>query len=301
MPRTTQSHDHHKLAIAAALRELERELDLFVQSLSHQAALVAAEGAATSQDALRRICEAYAAIDYDPEAEANRSPMCLGVVGANQSLIARAVAVNRAKAALRDACAPLQDMRIRLPVKDGKGGRVVKALPLVRVILRELQRSDLNLLAAYRKIPILSGRIERVAYTRARTRAVYRKTRDEIAALVGHPDRPGAEADLKRLQKLPPQETHLALVKEHYANVRANVWFHGLDARNRGRAQIAAELPLLYPIGRSKELPVIRYSDAEEGTRTVVKPRTGKLEDDPFLETLPVYRYRPDRRRSTHR
>ena len=38
----------------------------------------------------------------------------------------------------------------------------------MRVILRELQRSDLSLLTAYRQIPILTGRIKRVAYTRAR-------------------------------------------------------------------------------------------------------------------------------------
>jgi len=46
-------------------------------------------------------------------------------------------------------------------------------------------------------------------------------------------------------------------VKEHYSNVRANVWFDGLDRRNRGRVMVSAELPLLYPLGRSKSLPDI--------------------------------------------
>jgi hypothetical protein len=32
-----------------------------------------------------------------------------------------------------------------------------KAIPVIRVILRNIQRSDLNLLAAYRKIPILGA------------------------------------------------------------------------------------------------------------------------------------------------
>jgi hypothetical protein len=40
-------------------------------------------------------------------------------------------------------------------------------MPLVRILLRELQRSDLNLLAAYCEIPVLTGRVERVAYVRA--------------------------------------------------------------------------------------------------------------------------------------
>ena len=188
-----------------------------------------------------------------------------------------------------------------IPVKDGQGGRVVKSLPLVRVILRELQRSDLNLLAAYRKIPILTGRIERVAYTRARTRAVYRKTRAEILALLEASPRPLAADDRQRLQQLPARETHLALVKEHYTNIRANVWFHGLDSRNRGRVMVSAELPLLYPLGRTKAVPEIRYPDPEEGARTSVQPRAGKLEPEPFLVTLPVFRYRPTTTRANRR
>jgi hypothetical protein len=95
---------------------------------------------------------------------------------------------------------------------------------------------------------------------------------------------------------LAERETHLALVKERYTNVRANVWFNGLDARNRGRVQVSAELPLLYPLGRSKEIPEIRYPHAEAGTRPETRQRTGKLEDAPFLETLPVYRYRSEPR-----
>ncbi len=75
--------------------------------------------------------------------------------------------------------------------------------------------------------------------------------------------------------------------------MRANVWFNGLDARNRGRVQVSAELPLLYPLGRSQEIPEIRYPNTGEGARPEARKRTGKLEDKPFLNTLPVYRYRP--------
>jgi hypothetical protein len=138
----------------------------------------------------------------------------------------------------------IQNQRVRVPVKDGQGGGVVKSLPLVRVILRELQRSDLNLLAAYRKIPILTGRIERVAYVLARTRAVYRKDCAAIEALLDGLDRAAVEDDRRRLKRLPPTETHLALVKERDTNVRANVWFTGLDARNPGQsASTGAGMP----------------------------------------------------------
>ena len=90
-------------------------------------------------------------------------------------------------------------------------------------------------------------------------------------------------------------------MKQHYTNIRANVWFDGLDNRNRGRVMISAELPLLYPLGRSRELPEIRYPAAEEGTPLQARPRTGKLEDQPFLDSLPVYRYQPTPRRGQRR
>jgi hypothetical protein len=295
------NHAEHTLTIAAALRELERRLDLFTQALSQESAPVSAEAAHTEREARRLVCDAYVTIDYAPDDQANESPVCLGVIGGSAAVIDRAEAVNDAKEQLRERCTAISHLRVRVPVKDGKGGRVVKSLPLVRVILRELQRSDLSLLAAYRQIPILTGRVKRVAYTRARTRAVYRKHRDEIAAMIEATGRVSAADDLARLKRLPASETHLALVKEHYANVRANVWFHGLDARSRGRVLVSAELPLLYPLGRSKNIPEIKYPEpeAEAGTRPETRQRTGKLEDTPFLETLPVYRYRssPDRRR----
>ncbi len=268
MGRTTPSHEAEKLAIAVALKDLERALGLFVRALSHESAPVSAEAAGSEREARRLVCEAYATISYAPDDQVNESPVCLGVIGGSAAVIGRAEAVNAAKDELRERCKKIQNVRVSVPVKDGKGGQVVKMLPLVRVILRELQHSDLNLLAAYRKIPILSGRVARVAYVRARTRSVYRKTRAEIAALLDGLDRPGVAEDRARLQRLTERETHLALVKERYTNVRANVWFHGLDARNRGRVKVGAELPLLYPLGRSKEIPEIKYPEAEEGDAT---------------------------------
>ncbi|MDH4167326.1 MAG: hypothetical protein OEV90_13085 [Gammaproteobacteria bacterium] len=90
-------------------------------------------------------------------------------------------------------------------------------------------------------------------------------------------------------------------MKEHYANVRANVWFQGLDSRRRGRVMVSAELPLRYPLGRSKEIPEIKYppderDGAEEGASLPMRERAGKLEAEPFLDTLPVFRYRPEHR-----
>ena len=303
MGRTTPSHEAEKLAIAGALKDLERAMDLFVRALSHESAPVSAEAAGSDREARRLVCEAYSTISYAPDDQANESPVCLGVIGGSAAVIGRAEAVNAAKVELRERCKKIQNVRVSVPVKDGKGGRVVKSLPLVRVILRELQRSDLSLLAAYRQIPLLTGRVQRVAYTRARTRAVYRKDRAALLALLQARDRPGTDDDIARLKRLPAQETHLGLVKEHYSNVRANVWFDGLDRRSRGRVMVSAELPLLYPLGRSKALPDIKYPGmtTEEGAAPPARERAGKLEAAPYLATLPVHRYRLEHRHTRNR
>jgi hypothetical protein len=60
--------------------------------------------------------------------------------------VRRAEAVNAAKLKFRALCTPLQGIRIRIPVKDEP--LPTKKIPAIRVILRNIQRSDLNLLAA---------------------------------------------------------------------------------------------------------------------------------------------------------
>jgi hypothetical protein len=80
--------------------------------------------------------------------------------------------------------------------------------------------------------------------------------------------------------------------------MRANVWFDGVDKRNRGRAQLVARLPLLYPAGRSRTLPQIEYPDTDPQPQ---RAREGKLEPKRFLESLPVYRYLPTGRRAARR
>ena len=97
-------------------------------------------------------------------------------------------------------------------------------------------------------------------------------------------------ADRKRLETLDRRETHLALVKERYRNIRANVLYARLDPRGRGRIQISAELPLLYAKARRAVSPEVRFPVSAE----LAKPsraRQPKLEPVPFLHSIPVYRY----------
>jgi hypothetical protein len=276
--------------VAHALRTLDVAMQRLVDALSHRPVWVSLEAATTDSAAIRQACEAYSAINYAVEDTVGNSVVCLGVIGAPPDVLRRARAVNAAKAVLKDICAPLRGLRIRIPVKGAEGP--TKAVAALRVILRSIQRSDLNLLAAYRKIPILSAPPATVTYTRAHTRAVYRKSVHELMQLLTNLDVPGAAADRERLEALNRRETHLALVKDRYQNIRANVLYSRLDPRGRGRMQIAAELPLMYALGRRLEHPEVSYpAEHDPAPNKPSHVRQAQLELQPFLQSLPAYRY----------
>jgi hypothetical protein len=190
--------------------------------------------------------------------------------------------------AAQEICAPLQNLRVRVPVKDPVLS--TQAIPAIRVVLRSIQRSDVNLLAAYRKIPLLTTPPASISYTRANTRAVYRKSVEAIEQMLAKFEGPKALADRSRLARLDRRETHLAFAKQRYPNIRANTLYLGLDARGRGRIQVSAELPILYPKGRLKRPPLIKFPKKPDDI-TPRRVREQKLDPQPFLKTLPVFRY----------
>ena len=68
-----------------------------------------------------------------------------------------------------------------------------------------------------------------MTYTQANTRAVYRKTVEEIAAMLNNVNTPAAIADRQLLANLDRRVTHLALVKHRYQNIRANILYARLS------------------------------------------------------------------------
>lgn len=279
-----------KPRVAESLRTLEKRLERFVDVLAHRPVWIQVHGAATERDAVREACEAFGNIRYAMEDDVDASPVCLGVIAASAEVLACAEQLNEAKAEFKALCAPLQRVRMRVPVRGEEGP--TKAISVLRVILRALQWSDLNVHAAYRKVPILAAPPRLIAYTRARTRSVYRKSVEEIATTLMNYEGPDASRDRARLASLSPRETHLALVREHYENIRANVAYTRLDKRGRGRVQLPAELPLLCPKGKDFEAPEVRFPVAEPPLAEVpLKRRALEIEQEPFLRSLPVHRY----------
>jgi hypothetical protein len=76
-----------------------------------------------------------------------------------------------------------------------------------------------------------------------------------------------------------------------------NILYARLDPKGRGRIQISAELPLIYATGRRTESPEVHFpADAaadDDGANQPTRIRKSILESEPFLRSLPVYRYGP--------
>jgi hypothetical protein len=273
--------------IAHALRTLESAIARLVEVLAHTPVWIEAEADA-ERSALERVCDAYSAIEYGMEDRADESAGCLAVLGVDATTLDCARAVNASKAAFKTLCTPLTRIQVRIPEKHGDSP--TRKITALRYILRTMQRSDLNLLAAYRKIQILLAPPATITYTRACTRSVYRKTLAQVWEMLLTMEGPTADEDRARLSALDPRETHVAFAKEHYPNTRANVVYARLDRRGRGRVQVSAELPLMFAAGRRASAPLVRFPVAEESL-VPNHTRPGKLEPTPFLESLPVYRY----------
>ena len=256
-------YEQVRLRVAAGVRALERALSELTTALSHRETWICGQ-AATERANRQAICDAYATIDLGMEDAPNQSVVVLGAAAVDRTVLKLAEQVNQLKAELRTECAPLQRIRRRVPRKEGG----TEAIPVVRAILRSIQRSELNLLAAYRKIPILGAQPISIAYTRARTRAVYRKTVAQIGDLL--------------------QQS----VRDHYENIRANIVYDGLDRRGRGRIMISAELPILFLQKTGAAPPRIQFpEDVADGGKPARKPRRSLIEPEPWLESLPVHRY----------
>ena len=130
----------HRDAVACALRDLERRLAQLMQALGHTATWCRVMDTEHSGDGLRQIIAAYGGIDLAMDSAVNVSPVCLGVLGVEAHVMQLVLAVNAAKEELKAVCAPLQRIRTRVPVPKQADGSTTRALPVVRVVLRMIQR-----------------------------------------------------------------------------------------------------------------------------------------------------------------
>ena len=238
--------------------------------------------------ACRLMTDALSGYRYEVDDVENTAPVFLGVVGGNSSMMQKAHIVNFEKIALKALCGLIKGKRMRVQVKDGQGGYKLENKNLVRVILAHIQESDINLLAAWRTIPILKAQPKLIAFSATQSRAVYKKEKEEIKQMLDDSRDVRARDDLGIIRSM--KDSHFALAMPRYPRYRANVKYVGLDKQNKGRTSLTVSLPILYSGERLKEAPNVKFP--RDKAESSVRKRRASISEQPILASLPVHRYK---------
>jgi len=273
--------------------------------------LIGFKDAVTPKRGLQLAATAYATLEYQGDERRNRSVRCYGAIGVPMSLVLEAEKVNRAKDAFRDALRPLAGYTQRTRRKTAKGSVEIVTRDLITIMLRSIQEARVNVLAAYRHIPVFAEQVQRIHFQHVYSQSIQRKTAEEVIAMIGNRRDDLSLADLARLREISADEK-LSRPWNKHSRLTVHVtgarrYLHPESGRDRTfRRVMPAELPVLFPIHASwPEPPIERPSFKHEApTPPPGKPRRGRrreLEDEAFIVTLGFYRKRPEIREEERR
>lgn len=244
--------------------------------------------------ARQAIAEAIGKIFYEDDQNPREVRIQPALGGAGADLIRLTHATNARRVRVKQALMAL-DRRKYVATNPLTGRR--RQLRLGDAVLQEQGLARLHRVQLYRAVHVLDRRPDWVGFVWARTRRVQRMSvstlREQVRRLLQNPPQAEfARADLDRLRSLAAEDV-LALVETQPRHARANVAWAQPDGKGYIRRMMPAALPLLFPTPPHGPLPKLKPLAEDPEQRAERAARTDrKLEDRPFLATLPVYRYR---------
>lgn len=273
------------VTVGKALRNLDSALARLDELLATDYSWVSVDGEANFSTAMARVRAAYAEIDGDT-GDHRAMPGCRGIVAVTPRVIAAAHCVNAAKGELIVACTGL---RGNTSVKrlDQEGRLSWVNINKHRVLLTALGRPNLNLFAAYRKIPILTGVPKRVRFGIQRAYTVKPIAREKIAARLRRRHDVDSFEDLRKVDQLPRSETTLALREPSRLYPLARVLFEGFNVQGRSSETMSTVVPILY--FAAGVAPTVLYTGPRSCPRTSRSGR--KICPQQYLKTVRVHRY----------
>ncbi|WP_386083660.1 DNA replication terminus site-binding protein [Vreelandella sp. F11] len=216
----------------------------------------------------------------------------IAVVAANDELIRAIDAINQAKVHFSNL---LQHIKQAFPqaLSEAKS-RLPKRHPHVDEALRRNGLARLHLKQSWRQLPIAQAPVSRVRfawYSSGRSIKRLSVQEAENKLLQFDTDAPHIRIQLRKLAGIPSGEA-LAQVQTQAPLMRANLFFtEPLDDGHTRRALNAA-MPIFVP-DHNQRLPHINLPAPQPPTtRTRARRRDEKLEQEVFLPSLRIYRYR---------
>ncbi|OJA04416.1 DNA replication terminus site-binding protein [Halomonas sp. QHL1] len=216
----------------------------------------------------------------------------IAIVAANDELLAAIGAVNLTKA---NFSALLQHIKQAFPqaLSDAKS-RLPRRHPHVDEVLRRTGLARLHLKQSWRQLPIAQAPVSRVRFAwyssgRSIKRLSVQEAEHKLLQL--DTDAPHIRIQLRKLAGIPSSEV-LAQVQTQAPLMRANLFFTEPLEDGHTRRALNAAMPIFVP-DNNQRLPHINLPALHPPTtRTRARRRDEKLEQDVFLPSLRVYRYR---------
>lgn len=244
-------------------------------------------GCQNEADARNRCAEIYGLLHYaDDDMKPEESSKAYGVAGGDHELVRLAHDVNQCK---EDFAVAMNDLRKTINPGNSRNQRG-KAL---RQAVDKLRDPRFHYRQAIRKIKVIEDRPEKLRFTWLRTHDLHRMTREQaiekLRKQIG--DNGLMEShEYRVLASLPGGEV-LAEVRPTNPDVHLHLHWGA-----RGIQAIQVNMPVIFPSESGDEIPGFRPLMTPDEMGPKRKRNNRKIEDEPVLPGMNLYRYRSEHR-----
>ncbi|MFO1371647.1 MAG: hypothetical protein U1F42_04395 [Candidatus Competibacteraceae bacterium] len=274
---------------------MQSSLDAFCALVRHNAlpAWVSRTDQETAEnlDMRTKIIQLYRALWYEDGQDGRETLTCPGIVGANLETLLAAQACNVAKDAFKAAVLALKGLskaQINSLMSD-----LHHRQETVASAMQRMGAARLNLKQAYRHIPFLDRRPLKIGFTWSKQGRVIQRTSVAAARrlLEQRTETPQVHLELQRLAEIHNDEM-LARIRSVCPHLRANIVFSDADGLGVQRRLMQAPLPILVPLQEGERLPDFVPVAPEPPVNLRLRRADVRIEDQPFLPSVRIHRYR---------
>lgn len=284
-----------RISLLESFEHLLATLDDFCTSLRQDAVLPAwvsrtEEEVRDGLDIRLKAVSLYQTLWYEDGQDGRETLTCPGIIGASPETLAVARQCNEAKDAFKAAVLALKTLT--KPEVNALMMDLHKRHETVAVAMKRMGAARLHLKQAYRRIPLLEQRPEKIGFTWSKQgRTIQRTSVPEARRLLQQRrETPQVQLELQHLAGLSDQEM-LARVRRVCPHLRANIVFAGPGIQVQRRL-MQAPLPILVPLQAGERLPEFIPIAPEPAGNLRLQRSDVRIEEDVFLPSIRAYRYR---------
>ena len=284
-----------RVTLLTSFEQLLTRLDSFCVAVRHDSALSAWVSRtevelAENLDMRFKAIQLYRALWYEDSQDGRETLTCPGIVGASVDTLIAAQVCNAAKDQFKTAVLALKTLD--RTETHGLMADLHRRWETVAMAMRRLGAARLNLKQAYRHVPLLERRPLKIGFTWSKQGRVIQRTSVATARrlLEQRVETPQIRLELQRLAEIGSSEP-LARVRGVCPHLRANIVFAESE-RVVSRRLMQTPLPVLVPLQHGERLPEFVAVTPEPPVNPRLRRVDVRIEDEPFLPSVRVHRYR---------